>query len=133
MATPFQIAWTFLKSLPYDNDKHRAIVEGGTYRNIGGRHGNIPVGPEITVPSYDDAQDNYALDESFNGQEEPQHRDDGKPKPLSEEEMYAAFTQSQVPQDEDWDNNTDEQKEDWISPDDSQIREYRLANALRQQ
>ena len=129
MATPFQIAWTFLKSLPYDNDKHRAIVEGGTYRNIGGRHGNIPVGPEITVPSPDDVQDNYALDESFNGQEEPQHRDDGKPKPLSEEEMYAAFTQTQ---DEDGDYNTDEQKEDAIAFDNYDWRKGQLDAALRQ-
>jgi len=133
MTTPFQIAWTFLKSIPYDNEKHRAIVEGGTYRNIGGRHGNKPIGPEINVPSPDDVQDNYALNESFNGQEEQEHGDDGTNTPLSEEEMYAQFAQSQAPQDEDWDNNTDKQMPDWIYPDNSQIREHLLANALRQQ
>ena len=101
MATPFQIAWTFLKSLPYDdeydNENHRAKVEGGEHRGKKlWNHGMAP--REITnIPSPDDAQDNYALDESLNDEEEEdyyeQDKDDTNVTPDSQEEMYNRFSQ----------------------------------------
>ena len=100
MATPFQIAWTFLKSIPYDdeyeNENHRAIVEGGEHR--GEKLWNHVMAPrKITnIPSPDDAQDNYALDESLNEKEEDyyeQDKNDTNATPESQEEMYNRFSQ----------------------------------------
>tara|TARA_R100000951_G_scaffold19226_1_gene15973 strand:+ start:55 stop:381 length:327 start_codon:yes stop_codon:yes gene_type:complete len=103
MATPFQIAWTFLKSLPYDDEyedeNHRAIVEGGEHR--GEKLWNHGMAPRkiTTIPSPDDAQDNYALNESLNDEEDEdyyeQDKDDTNATPMTEEEMYRLFSQEQ--------------------------------------
>ena len=130
MATPFQIAWTFLKSLPYDDEyedeNHRAIVEGGEH--VGDKRWAHPRAPRLRtqIPSPDDAQDNYAIDEKMNEGEfedfdniedyNEEDRDATSTTPLSEEEMYALFTQSQVPQNEGWNKKQAEQKEDMIYP-----------------
>ena len=125
MATPFQIAWTFLKSnqpieepspesperlaelaylfgihenKEYDNDSHRAKVEGGEH--LGEKLWNHGMAPrkKTNIPSPDDAQDNYALDESLNEEEEEedyyeQDKDDTNVTPDSQEEMYNRFSQ----------------------------------------
>ena len=103
MATPFQIAWTFLKSLPYDDEyedeNHRAKVEGGEH--VGDKQWAHPRAPRLRtqIPSPDDAQDNYALDESLNDEEDEdyyeQDKDDTNVTPMSEEEMYRLFSQDQ--------------------------------------
>ena len=82
-------------------NEHRQRVEGGDVTTQDKSHLFIPEEKRKilqTFPSSDDAQDNYALDESLNDEEDEdyyeQDKDDTNVTPDSQEEMYNRFSQN---------------------------------------
>ena len=102
MATPFQIAWTFLKSnQPIEEPSPESPERLAELAHLFGIHENKEYDNErhrTKVEGVDDAQDNYAVDEYLNDEEEEedyyeQDKDDTNVTPDSQEEMYNRFSQ----------------------------------------